>query len=478
MKVFIFLGPTLSSDDARAELDAIYLPPVAQGDLYRAAKEKPFAIGVVDGYFERIPAVWHKEILWALSQRIHVFGAASMGALRASELAPFGMQGVGEIFRAFHSGELEDDDEVAVAHGDASTGYRAASEAMVNIRATLAKAEQSGVLDHDDRCRLEALAKGMFYPERSFPRLLAEASQQGMPESMLDALRAFLVSGRVDQKRLDALALLHAVRDCCSAAIAPQAPIFSFQHTEAWDQVVDWAEGQPPISLDEDAVPADLLVAEVRLLGAQGRAMLANGLNRAAAGVLARRSGLKDEAERAARVDTALRQRAAIPTNGTGDDDRFERWLAAHTMTLENYECFLTRQAQFNWMKERYRDGLDRYVVDELHQTDQYLRLARRAQDKARVLRERGLSEPTLQDAGLTFESLLGWYFEQRLGCPVPVNLEEFLVDNGLSGAASLEREMLCEFMYAKLSGELKRHSKELDDGFDSGERHWPDAPA
>ena len=51
-----------------------------------------------------------------MSQGIHVFGSASMGALRA-ELCPFGMVGVGRIFEAYRDGELEDDDEVAVIHG-------------------------------------------------------------------------------------------------------------------------------------------------------------------------------------------------------------------------------------------------------------------------------------------------------------------------------------------------------------------------
>ena len=87
MSVFVFTGPTLSPEKACAELDAIYLPPVSQGDVYRAALKRPRAIGIIDGYFECVPAVWHKEILWAMTEGIHVYGSASMGALRAVELA-------------------------------------------------------------------------------------------------------------------------------------------------------------------------------------------------------------------------------------------------------------------------------------------------------------------------------------------------------------------------------------------------------
>jgi len=75
--------------------------------VLRALVDRPRVIGIVDGYFERVPAVWHKEILWAMSRGVHVLGAASMGALRAAELHPFGMVGVGAIFEGFRDGELD-----------------------------------------------------------------------------------------------------------------------------------------------------------------------------------------------------------------------------------------------------------------------------------------------------------------------------------------------------------------------------------
>ena len=61
------------------------------------------------------------------------------------------MRGIGPIFEAYRDGVLEDDDEVAVVHGPQETGYRAGSDAMVNIRATLKKALHVGVLDGPTR---------------------------------------------------------------------------------------------------------------------------------------------------------------------------------------------------------------------------------------------------------------------------------------------------------------------------------------
>jgi hypothetical protein len=234
--IYVFTGPTLRAEEGRAELDAVYLPPAAQGDVYRAALEHPQALGLIDGYFERMPAVWHKEILWAMEQGIHVYGSASMGALRAAELAAFGMRGVGTTFESFLRGELEDDDEVAVMHGAAEDGYRPLSEAMVNLRATLARAERDGVLGPPTRQRMEHLAKALHYPERCYPTLLAAAARAGAPRAELERFRAWLSQGRVNQKREDALAMLRCMREELAARPAPQRVRYTLAWTDAWDE--------------------------------------------------------------------------------------------------------------------------------------------------------------------------------------------------------------------------------------------------
>jgi len=106
VSVYVFTGPTISAAEAGSELQAVYLPPAAEGDVYRATLKRPQAIGIIDGYFQSIPTVRHKEILWAMSRGIHVFGSASIGALRAAELAAFGMEGVGTIFEFYRDGML------------------------------------------------------------------------------------------------------------------------------------------------------------------------------------------------------------------------------------------------------------------------------------------------------------------------------------------------------------------------------------
>jgi hypothetical protein len=78
------------------------------------------------------------------------------------------MVGVGIIFKQYRDGVLEDDDEVAIAHGPAEIGFQAASEAMVNIRMTLQKAERLNVISTELRVALEKIGKDLFYPDRNY----------------------------------------------------------------------------------------------------------------------------------------------------------------------------------------------------------------------------------------------------------------------------------------------------------------------
>jgi hypothetical protein len=228
MSTYVFLGPSLPVDEAVSILDAIYLPPAAVGDVYRLARDgRPHRIAIIDGYFERMAAVWHKEILFALESRIAVFGAASMGALRAAELAPFGMTGVGRIFAAFRRGALTDDDEVAVAHLPAEQGFTPVSTALVDLRWGLARARRARRISAATESALIALAKARFYRERSWPQLLADARAVGIPARTLARAGA-----PVPQKAADARALLRLLAR--SPETRPPRPRWRLARTFFW----------------------------------------------------------------------------------------------------------------------------------------------------------------------------------------------------------------------------------------------------
>jgi hypothetical protein len=238
MRAVVFAGPSLPPrlrPVGTAEIE--WRPPVRQGELYRAALERPAVIGIIDGYFEVVPTVWHKEILWAMAEGIHVFGAASIGALRAAELDLFGMRGVGRIYEAFRDGVFEDDDEVALLHGPEELGYPPLTAAMVDIRATLEDAVCGGIVEAALAARLTEIAKAIFYKERSWEAVL-KAAARGLPAMALRDFVEWLPTGRIDQKRRDAETMLAAIRAHMAAAPPPLKVTYTLANTVAWETAV------------------------------------------------------------------------------------------------------------------------------------------------------------------------------------------------------------------------------------------------
>lgn len=402
MNACIFAGPTLPPRDPARGFEAAWLPPARHGDVYRAvATLRPRAIGIVDGFFQWAPAVWHKEILWAMASGVHVFGAASMGALRAAELAPFGMRGVGAIFEAYRDGTysacgaetFEDDDEVAVVHGPEESGYLAASEAMVNIRCTLACAEREGVIDAAARSRLLAIAKDLFFPDRSYETVLKLARDGGFPSEVVDRLEAWLPAGRVDQKRLDAVAMLDVLAEFLAGDPAPAHPCFTFEHTLAWDKAVQALRALAPHA------PEDLLVlAELRLEDARFLAW--------------------------------RREVIEVPAAGPAVE-------ALHRPDAEPLDPVL----------------VERRVLSRARAEGEYERLLARARSKQACLTRRDeLPRPSDFPEWKLLE-LRNWFFSEVRESEMPDDLDEYLGELGYGSESAFHEALLAEFVYRRDGG-------------------------
>lgn len=234
MRPVIFVGPTLSGDPLRSDRRFLWRPPAAHGDVLRAARRSPSAIGLIDGCFETMPTVWHKEILWALSHGVPVFGAASMGALRAAELHDFGMIGVGRVFADFRDGRLRDDDEVAVLHAPAELDWTPLTVAMVDVRATLEAAVAAGILATRVGKQIERQAKAMFFKDRTWRRLLVSVRRDGVSNAHLDAFRSWVARHMVAIKRLDAFAMVAAMADRLAVDPVSFRQPYAFTATTLW----------------------------------------------------------------------------------------------------------------------------------------------------------------------------------------------------------------------------------------------------
>jgi hypothetical protein len=294
MSAIVFLGPTLPAEAARQIVKATYLPPVQQGDVLRALDtHNPDVIGIIDGYFHGVPAVWHKEILYALENGVRVLGAASMGALRAAELYAFGMLGVGKVFEWFRDGVIEDDDEVAVAHGLEEDGYRPMSVAMVDIRHALGEAVKAGRLEALGAAELTALAKQRHYRERSWEQLRTDARAAGVEETLLNRLDEHRRRTARGLKARDAVALLRQVKDLGQAG-PPLRPGWRLEHTVFFERLraESTAGRKPPVDAFDPA-HARLLVALARREAVRAGVVVSAEDVQAAANDFRRRHGLE-----------------------------------------------------------------------------------------------------------------------------------------------------------------------------------------
>jgi hypothetical protein len=213
----LFAGPSLYG--ATPDLDGIVLrPPARQGDIARAALDGAGAIGLVDGYFDATAAPWHKEILFALDRGVTMLGASSMGALRAAECAAYGMRAIGVVANDYLAEALDDDAAVAITHGPEELGYPPLTETLVDVKPTLLRLRDLGLLSESEHKRVWDRACQLYFKDRTDEAMFSAAE-----ESLLAAYRTH----RINQKAEDALLLIDELRRC------PEAPRSSFVDTEA-----------------------------------------------------------------------------------------------------------------------------------------------------------------------------------------------------------------------------------------------------
>jgi hypothetical protein len=213
MTVHVYCGPTITPAEVLEIIPGASVhPPVRHGDLLRLAVGPGDTVVIIDGVFHAVAAVRHKEILDLLARGVRVLGAASMGALRAAELYPYGMTGIGDIFAAYRDGIIEADDEVAVAHTDDG---RQLSEALADIRALMADAVTGGVLDRGEAERIIGHARSIPYTERTWLALRKVSSADPGTEALLARLDVWRATCGPAQsaKHADAVAALRLAAD-------------------------------------------------------------------------------------------------------------------------------------------------------------------------------------------------------------------------------------------------------------------------
>lgn len=207
MKV-AFVGPSIYPNASVRAVHGsaiVWRGPARQGDIVRAVRDGAVAIALIDGLYGTLAAVWHKEILFALSEGVRVIGGASLGALRAVECAPFGMEGFGVVFEDYASGRRVDDGDVALLHAPAELDFAPLTETLVDLDATLSSFVERDLLSDIAARRLTEAARTTFFWDRT-TELICERAGFGSDE--VDDFVALYEAERVFQKRADAMLVL------------------------------------------------------------------------------------------------------------------------------------------------------------------------------------------------------------------------------------------------------------------------------
>lgn len=212
-KIIIYTGLSLHFDEAREILDShddvevIYKRPIQRGDIGLALKENPDIIGIIDGVFHQNSAVGHKEILEAMNSGIEVYGASSMGALRASELDSLGMIGIGYCYKQYATGEVDSDDDVAVML-DSDT-LEPLSIPLISMRYVFTNAVDENIISEAEKDELLKIAKSEFYPKRNYANTLAKSSLDN--DKKTDLIN--FIRQSKDIKKEDAKELLETIKN-------------------------------------------------------------------------------------------------------------------------------------------------------------------------------------------------------------------------------------------------------------------------
>jgi hypothetical protein len=239
---------------------------------------------------------------------------------------------------------------------------------MVNIRRTLGQAAAAGVISQATLLRLQEIGKALFYADRRYPELLRRAAGV-VPERELTGLGAWLPTGRADQKRDDAVAMLRAMGEAAGTGPAPR-PSFNFAYTEYWDRIrtnataraIGAGEG------DEDLAPVlqELEGSEQEQRDARAAALLrALGLQKA------RRHGITANADAVQAEAAHLADRIA--------PEALPDWLRRQRLDEGGLDRLLAEEALLRRVVALMEPDITGALPDHLRITGSYGRLLARA---------------------------------------------------------------------------------------------------
>lgn len=336
----VFAGPTIPHGRVRELLpSAVLHGPIRHLSLLELPLTPGDTVAVIDGAFLQLPAIRHKELLHVLENGVQVWGASSMGALRAAELEAYGMRGVGLVQRLLALGLLERDDEVAVAHAPAEADYRPLSMALVSIRVLARRARRHGLLARATEAQIVAAASGLAFPRRRPEAVVEVALDAGANGPECATFLELARDPSQDIKRQDAELLLRTLQAELPVAHR-SAPLPARRRYPKTAHLTAWIHATRASQLNGVRVPDAATLSFCQAFAADYpsgyRRVVLSAIATASGGILPR--GRSDaDIERAA-LDAA-RDRGVLSPHQALPASPLAGWLASHEGDLPRDEA-------------------------------------------------------------------------------------------------------------------------------------------
>jgi hypothetical protein len=111
----------------------------------------------------------------------------------------------------------------------------------------------------------------------------------------------------------------------------------------------------------------------------------------------------------------------------------------------------MTDEARVSWVRQLAQYISTSRLPEQLRLSGDYHRLLTRAIAKDRVLESIGLKDPCLENAALTENQLLHWYFEEFLGKPIPDDPAKYAHNLGYTSLGAFRRALIKEYFIGAL---------------------------
>lgn len=191
------------------------MPPIQRGQLLKDIDLGYNVVAIVDGKFDQNLAVTPSEVMDALRAGVRIYGASSMGALRAAECENYGAIGCGKIFEFIKKSENFRDDFLGQLFIDQKTfdqTFQWKNKTYVDFYFAAADLAAKKKISKKHAEKIREIYQQIFYAERGLDSLLQLVHKQKKDAAELTQVAQLIFAEKITQKSRDAMELLHLIK--------------------------------------------------------------------------------------------------------------------------------------------------------------------------------------------------------------------------------------------------------------------------